>query len=106
MAGAYGAVTEAQPVSTPRRLKAGWTNRPRWPCSMRQTLGRRRAAYSARPPSSWGKTHHRLARTAERVADLEGELPNAFAVPCDVADPMALATALEASSSAPASQRW
>jgi NAD(P)-dependent dehydrogenase (short-subunit alcohol dehydrogenase family) len=36
-----------------------------------------------------------LARTAERLADLEGALPNAFAVPCDVADPAALAAALE-----------
>lgn len=36
-----------------------------------------------------------LARTAERLADLEAELPNAFAVPCDVADPAALAAALE-----------
>ncbi|EIG57842.1 SDR family NAD(P)-dependent oxidoreductase [Bradyrhizobium sp. WSM1253] len=36
-----------------------------------------------------------LARTAERLADLENELPNAFAVPCDVADPVALAAALE-----------
>jgi NAD(P)-dependent dehydrogenase (short-subunit alcohol dehydrogenase family) len=36
-----------------------------------------------------------LARTAERLADLEGELSNAFAVPCDVADPDALATALD-----------
>jgi NAD(P)-dependent dehydrogenase (short-subunit alcohol dehydrogenase family) len=36
-----------------------------------------------------------LARTAERLADLESELPNAFAVPCDVADPAALAAALE-----------
>lgn len=36
-----------------------------------------------------------LARTAERLADLETELPNAFAVPCDVADPAALAAALE-----------
>jgi len=35
-----------------------------------------------------------LARTAERLADLERELPNAFAVPCDVADPVALAAAL------------
>ena len=29
------------------------------------------------------------------MADLESELPNAFAVPCDVADPVALAAALE-----------
>ncbi len=36
-----------------------------------------------------------LARTAERLAELESELPNAFAVPCDVADPVALAAALE-----------
>jgi len=36
-----------------------------------------------------------LARTAERLADLESELPNAFAVPCDVADPAALTAALE-----------
>ena len=36
-----------------------------------------------------------LARTAERLADLERELPNAFAVPCDVADPVAFAAALE-----------
>jgi NAD(P)-dependent dehydrogenase (short-subunit alcohol dehydrogenase family) len=36
-----------------------------------------------------------LARTAERLAELEGELSNAFAVPCDVADPDALATALD-----------
>jgi NAD(P)-dependent dehydrogenase (short-subunit alcohol dehydrogenase family) len=35
-----------------------------------------------------------LARTLERLADLERELPNAFAIPCDVADPVALATAL------------
>ncbi|SDJ55841.1 SDR family NAD(P)-dependent oxidoreductase [Variovorax sp. OV700] len=37
-----------------------------------------------------------LARTAERLTDLERELPNAFAVPCDVADPAALAAALDA----------
>ena len=37
-----------------------------------------------------------LARTAERLADLESELPNAFAVPCDVADPAALTAALDA----------
>ena len=37
-----------------------------------------------------------LARTAERLTDLEGELPNAFAVPCDAADPAALAAALDA----------
>jgi NAD(P)-dependent dehydrogenase (short-subunit alcohol dehydrogenase family) len=36
-----------------------------------------------------------LARTAERLANLESELPNAFAVPCNVADPAALAAALE-----------
>ncbi|ANP90076.1 SDR family NAD(P)-dependent oxidoreductase [Rhizobium leguminosarum] len=36
-----------------------------------------------------------LARTAERLRVLENELPNAFAVPCDVADPAALATALD-----------
>lgn len=36
-----------------------------------------------------------LARTAERLANLEAELPNAFAVPCNVADPAALAAALE-----------
>ena len=36
-----------------------------------------------------------LARTAERLTNLEGELPNAFAVPCDVADPAALAAALQ-----------
>ena len=36
-----------------------------------------------------------LARTAERLTDLERELPNAFAVPCDVANPAALAAALE-----------
>ncbi|UXN57410.1 SDR family NAD(P)-dependent oxidoreductase [Phyllobacterium zundukense] len=35
-----------------------------------------------------------LARTAGRLSDLESELPNAFAVPCDVADPAALAAAL------------
>ncbi|BEP62244.1 SDR family NAD(P)-dependent oxidoreductase [Variovorax sp. V213] len=37
-----------------------------------------------------------LARTVERLTDLESELPNAFAVPCDVADPAALAAALDA----------
>ena len=37
-----------------------------------------------------------LARTAERLTDLESELPNAFAVPCDAADPAALAAALDA----------
>jgi NADP-dependent 3-hydroxy acid dehydrogenase YdfG len=36
-----------------------------------------------------------LARTAERLAELENELSDAFAVPCDVADPTALAAALE-----------
>ncbi|SEU22156.1 SDR family NAD(P)-dependent oxidoreductase [Variovorax sp. OV084] len=36
-----------------------------------------------------------LARTVERLTDLESELPNAFAVPCDVADPAALAAALK-----------
>ena len=36
-----------------------------------------------------------LARTAERLAELEAELPNAFAVPCDVADPAALTAALD-----------
>lgn len=35
-----------------------------------------------------------LARTAHRIEELERELPNAFAVPCDVADPAALADAL------------
>lgn len=35
-----------------------------------------------------------LARTAERLKELEGQLPNAFAVPCDVADTGALAAAL------------
>lgn len=37
-----------------------------------------------------------LARTVERLTDLQSELPNAFAVPCDVADPAALAAALDA----------
>jgi len=37
-----------------------------------------------------------LARTVERLTDLEKELPDSFAVPCDVADPAALAAALEA----------
>ena len=36
-----------------------------------------------------------LARTAERLAELEAELPNAFGVPCDVADPPALIAALQ-----------
>jgi NAD(P)-dependent dehydrogenase (short-subunit alcohol dehydrogenase family) len=36
-----------------------------------------------------------LARSAERLAELGAELPDAFAVPCDVADPDALAGALE-----------
>jgi NAD(P)-dependent dehydrogenase (short-subunit alcohol dehydrogenase family) len=36
-----------------------------------------------------------LARTADRLADLERELPGAFAVPCDVADTDALGEALE-----------
>jgi NAD(P)-dependent dehydrogenase (short-subunit alcohol dehydrogenase family) len=36
-----------------------------------------------------------LARNAERLAELANELPDAFAVPCDVADPSALAGALE-----------
>lgn len=35
-----------------------------------------------------------MARTADRLADLEVQLPGAFAVPCDVADPAALADAL------------
>jgi NAD(P)-dependent dehydrogenase (short-subunit alcohol dehydrogenase family) len=35
-----------------------------------------------------------LARTAERLAELENELPGSFAVPCDVADPLALEAAL------------
>jgi short-subunit dehydrogenase len=35
-----------------------------------------------------------LARTAERLAQLEQELPGSFAVPCDVADNQALAEAL------------
>jgi NAD(P)-dependent dehydrogenase (short-subunit alcohol dehydrogenase family) len=37
-----------------------------------------------------------LARSAERLAGLADELPGALAVPCDVADPAALAGALEA----------
>jgi NAD(P)-dependent dehydrogenase (short-subunit alcohol dehydrogenase family) len=37
-----------------------------------------------------------LARTADRLAGLERELPDAFAVPCDVADPSGLAAALQA----------
>jgi NAD(P)-dependent dehydrogenase (short-subunit alcohol dehydrogenase family) len=37
-----------------------------------------------------------LARTADRLADLERELPDTFAVPCDVADPGELASALQA----------
>lgn len=37
-----------------------------------------------------------LARTAERLADLQRELPATFAAPCDVADPKALAAALQA----------
>lgn len=37
-----------------------------------------------------------LARTVERLTDLEGELSNAFAIPCDVADPAALTAALDA----------
>jgi NADP-dependent 3-hydroxy acid dehydrogenase YdfG len=37
-----------------------------------------------------------LARSAERLAALEAELDDAFAMPCDVADPAALATALAA----------
>lgn len=36
-----------------------------------------------------------LARTADRLAELERELPDAFAVPCDVADPAGLAAALQ-----------
>lgn len=36
-----------------------------------------------------------LARTAERLTDLERELPDAFAVPCDVADSPALGGALD-----------
>jgi NAD(P)-dependent dehydrogenase (short-subunit alcohol dehydrogenase family) len=43
-----------------------------------------------------GYTVAMLARTAERLSDLERELPNAFAVPCDVADPAALEIALDA----------
>src|SRR5258708_25496839 len=35
-----------------------------------------------------------LARTAERLTDLERELPNALPVPCNVADPAALSAAL------------
>lgn len=35
-----------------------------------------------------------LARNAARLSELESELPNAFAVPCDVADPDALNKAL------------
>lgn len=37
-----------------------------------------------------------LARTVERLTDLEGELSNAFAIPCDAADPAALTAALDA----------
>jgi len=37
-----------------------------------------------------------LARSAERLSALEAELPNAFAVPCDVSDPAALEVALGA----------
>jgi NAD(P)-dependent dehydrogenase (short-subunit alcohol dehydrogenase family) len=36
-----------------------------------------------------------LARTADRLAELESELPEAFAAPCDVADPAALNDALQ-----------
>ena len=36
-----------------------------------------------------------MARTADRLAELEVQLPGAFAVPCDVADPAALADALQ-----------
>lgn len=36
-----------------------------------------------------------LARSAERLAALAGELPDAFGLPCDVADPSALLDALE-----------
>lgn len=36
-----------------------------------------------------------LARTAERLTNLERELPDAFAVPCDVADSPALGVALD-----------
>jgi NAD(P)-dependent dehydrogenase (short-subunit alcohol dehydrogenase family) len=43
-----------------------------------------------------GYTVAMLARSAERLSDLEHELPNAFAVPCDVADPAALGAALDA----------
>jgi short-subunit dehydrogenase len=45
-----------------------------------------------------------LARTAERLAELESELPESFAVPCDVADTVALEGALrriEAEAGAP-----
>ena len=37
-----------------------------------------------------------LARTAERLEALANELPDAFALPCDVTDPVALQAALEA----------
>lgn len=37
-----------------------------------------------------------LARTAERLDDLASEMPDAFPVPCDVADPVALTKALDA----------
>jgi NAD(P)-dependent dehydrogenase (short-subunit alcohol dehydrogenase family) len=43
-----------------------------------------------------GYTVAMFARSAERLAALEQELPNAFAVPCDVADPAALTVALDA----------
>jgi NAD(P)-dependent dehydrogenase (short-subunit alcohol dehydrogenase family) len=36
-----------------------------------------------------------LARTAERLETLAGELPDAFGAPCDVSDPAALEAALD-----------
>lgn len=36
-----------------------------------------------------------MARTAERLTELQAELPDAFAFPCDVADPTALSDALQ-----------
>jgi NADP-dependent 3-hydroxy acid dehydrogenase YdfG len=36
-----------------------------------------------------------IARNAERLGALAGELPDAFAVPCDVSDPVSLSAALE-----------
>src|SRR5437879_4430271 len=51
-------------------------------------------AAMARRFHAGGYTVAMLARNAGRLAELEAELPNAFAVACDVADAAALGAAL------------